>query len=219
MRNEMRRVFFLSSSRRPLATVLPTMLAAGVALSFAFGAALVTSVISAAPASAHAVLVKISPAANAKLTTAPTQVVVEFDEPVSTTFARVVVTTAAGVSVTRGKATVLGGKVTQTLSPEMTSGDYRVAFGVTSDDGHPVTGESKFTVALAPGTVPTSAGTPSGSPGAATPPVPVTAAASAQDAAADQDGGLLTRNLVPISGAVGLLVIGAGVLLWERQRR
>jgi len=34
-----------------------------------------------------------------------------------------------------------------------------------------------------------------------------------------QMGGWLTRNLVPASGAVGLLVIGAGVLLWERRRR
>ena len=137
----MRTVPTLSSSRRPLATVLLAVLAAGAALSFAFAAALVTSVISAAPASAHAVLVKITPTANAQLTTAPTQVVVEFNQPVSTNFARVVVTTAAGVDVAQGKATVLGAKVTQALIPDLTSGHYRVAFGVTSNDGHPVTGE------------------------------------------------------------------------------
>jgi len=84
-------------SRSPLAAAL----AAGVALLFAFGAAVVTSVISAVPASAHAALVKITPDVDAQLTTAPTEVVLEFDESVSATFATVVVSTAAGVSVAR----------------------------------------------------------------------------------------------------------------------
>jgi methionine-rich copper-binding protein CopC len=208
-----------SSSHRPVPSVLQAVLAAGCALSFVFGAALVTSVITAAPASAHAALVKITPAAGARLTKAPAQVVAEFNEPVSSNFATVVVTTAAGAGVARGKATVLGGKVTQALSPDLASGDYAVAFRVTSDDGHPVTGESKFTLTLAPGSSPaTSTGAPSVSRSAATPSVPVIAARSAADPAAEQ-GGWLTRNLVPASGAVGLLVIGAGVLLWERRRR
>ena len=101
----MRAMFSPSVSRSPLATALR----AGVALAFAFGAGLVTSVTGAGPAAAHAVLVKITPALDAQLTTAPTEVVLEFDEPVSTTFATVVVTTAAGVS--RGKPTVVGARV------------------------------------------------------------------------------------------------------------
>ena len=207
------------SSRRPLASVWPTVLAVGVLLSFALGAALVTSVISAAPASAHAVLVKVTPAANARLTTAPTQVVVEFNQPVSMSFARVVVTTAAGVSVTQGTATVLGAEVTQALSPGLTPGEYRVAFGVTSSDGHPVTGESKFTLTLSSGAAPeSSAVVPSVSPSAAPPPALVGAAPSADAPTADQ-GGWLAQNLLPISGAAGILVIGTGVLLWERRRR
>ena len=218
----MRTMFAPSTSRRPLSTVL----AAGFALSFAFGAALVTSVVSAAPASAHAVLIKITPEADAQLTTAPTQVVLEFDEPMSTTFSTVVVTTAAGVTVARGRPTVLGAKVTQVLSPGMASGDYRVAYRVVSADGHPVSGESNFTLALAPGTSPaTSAGAPSASSSTtsaslsqATPSVPVAAASPAKGPKAGQ-GDWLTRSLALLAGAVGLLVIGAGVLLWERQRR
>jgi copper resistance protein C len=203
------------SPRRPLAAVL----AAGAALSFAFGAALVTLVIGAAPASAHAGLLKITPAANAQLTTAPAQVVVEFNEPVSNKFVTVVVTTDAGVSVARGKPTVLGGKVTQELSPNMASGGYRITYRVVSEDGHPVTGESTFTLTPAPSTSPaTSAGAPSASPSAATPSVPVTATPLPAGPTADK-GGWLTRNLVPLSGAVGLFVIGAGVLAWERKRR
>lgn len=214
-------MFAPSTSRRPLAAVV----AAGLALSFAFGAALVTSVISAAPASAHAALIKITPDADAQLTTAPTQVVLEFDEPISTTFATVVVTTAAGVNVARGRPTVLGAKVTQALIPDMASGDYRVAYRMVSDDGHPVSGESKFTLALTPGTSPaTSAGatsasssTTSASPSRATPSLPVAAAPPAEGTQAGQ-GDWRTRSLAPIAGAVGLLVIGAGVLLWKRQR-
>lgn len=191
------------------------VLAAGFAVSIALGTMFGTAV----PASAHAVLVKITPAADARLTKAPAQVVVEFNEPVSTTFATVVVTTAAGVNVARGKATVLDDTVTQTLGLDLTSGDYKVAYRVPGDDGHPVTGTSKFTLTLAPGPASAkSTRTPSAAPSGAAPSVPVLAHPPAADPAADQ-GGWLTRNLAPVSGAVGLLVIGAGVLLWERKRR
>lgn len=200
---------------RPLAAVL----AAGVALSFAFGAALVTSVIGAAPASAHAVLVKITPAANAQLTKAPTQVVAEFNEPVSNKFVTVLVTTDAGVSVARGKPTVLGGTVTQLLAPGLASGAYKVAYQVRGDDGHPIPGQSSFTLRLGAGTSPTT-GAPSATPTApatTTPAVPATTPAAAGTNAV-QDG-WLARFLVPIAGSIGLLVMGAGVLVWERRRR
>lgn len=198
---------------------MATVLATGVALSFAFGAALVTSVVSAAPASAHAALVKITPDANAQLATAPTEVVLEFDEPVSATFATVLVTTAAGVTVARGTPAVLGAKVTQALSPDLVSGGYRIAFRVLSDDGHPVSGESSFTLTLTPGTsFGTSGGTSSASP---VPPTPSAAAAAGPSAKSPKrgQGSWLSSLLVPIAGALGLLVIGTGVLLWHRQRR
>jgi methionine-rich copper-binding protein CopC len=210
-------MFSRSSSRSPLATVV----AAGVAMLFALGTALVTSVISAAPASAHAVLVKITPGPNAQLTTAPKEVVLEFDERVSTTFATVVVTTAAAVTVARGKPTVLGSKVTQALAPGLASGGYRVAFRVVSDDGHPISGESTFTLRLTSTTSPAASIAPSASasasPSPATPSVHAVAGLSAKAPKPEQAGGL-SRFLVPIAGAVGLLVIGAGVLLWDRQR-
>ena len=215
----MRAMFSPSLPSSPLATVL----AAGIAMSFALGTALVTSVISAAPVSAHAVLVKITPGADTQLTRAPREVVLEFDERVSTTFATVVVvTTATGVTVARGKPTVLGAKVTQALIPGLSSGRYRVAFRVVSDDGHPISGESNFTLRLTSGTSPaTSVGIPSASaspsPSPAAPSVRAVAGPSAKDAKLGQTG-WLSRFLVPIAGAVGLLVIGTGVLLWDRQR-
>ncbi|MDQ1538067.1 MAG: copper resistance protein, partial [Actinomycetota bacterium] len=151
-----------SASRGRLATVL----ALGIAISFALGAALFTSVISAAPASAHAVLVQTIPAANAALTAAPTQVVLKFDEPVGNTFATVLVTSASGVNVARGKPAVLGGTVIQALGPGMLAGTYRIAYQVTSDDGHPVSGESRFTLTL--GTTGSATSTAPASPSQAT---------------------------------------------------
>ena len=210
-------------SRSPLATAL----VAAVALSFAVGTALVTSVTNAGPASAHAALVKITPGAGAQLTAAPTEVVLEFDEPMSATFATVVVTTAGGVTVARGKPTVLGAKMRQALTPDLASGGYRVAYRVVSADGHSLSGESNFTLTLPSGASPaTSAVTPlasasalaSASRTAATPSVPAVAGTSTEDGRPGQ-GGWLSRSLVLTAGAVGLLVIGAGVLLRDRQRR
>lgn len=203
-------------------STLTTALTAAVALSFAVGAALVLSVISAAPASAHAALVKITPDADAQLATAPTKVVLEFNEAVGTAFSTVVVSAASGVSVARGKPTVLGSTVTQQLSPDLASGGYRIAYRLVSDDGHPVSGESRFTLRLA------SVGTPSASASAsalplasrtaAGPSVPAAAGPSAKDPK-PVPGGWLSRFLVPIAGALGLVVVGGGVLRWDRQRR
>ena len=208
-----------SLSRGPSVAVLANT----VVLAFVLSAAAVISVISALPASAHTALVKITPYAGAQLATAPTKVVLEFNEPVSKTFAVVVVSNGGGVSVARGKATVLGAKVTQTLSPDLASGAYRVAYRLVSADGHPVSGESKFTLTLTPAASPAtsaeapSASAPASAPGTAgTPSVP--AAASPAKTQPVQTG-WLSPLFVPIAGAVGLLVIGGGVLRWGRRRR
>lgn len=218
----MRTMLFPSLSRRALSNVL----AGGVAMSFTFGAAMVTSVIAAPPASAHGALVKITPYADALLTTAPTAVVLEFDEPVSTNFATVVVTTVEGLDVTQGKATVLGTNVTQALRPDLTSGDYRIAYRMVSDDGHPVTGESNFTLKLAENPSPsTTAGTATGtlstaaaSPSREGPSVSAAEAPSREGPQVDPNGSL-SQWLLPLAGVVGLLIIGTGVLLWRRQQR
>jgi uncharacterized iron-regulated membrane protein len=51
-----------------------------------------------------------------------------------------------------------------------------------------------------------------------TPTAAVTATPAVEDPTADQ-GSWLAQNLFPISGAAAVLLIGAGVLLWERRRR
>ncbi len=176
---------------------------------------MVTSVVTAASASAHAELVKITPDLDAQLTTAPRDVVLEFSEPVNTSFATVVVTSAAGVSVTSGKPAVVGAKVTQALVPRMAAGVYRVAFRVVSNDGHPVAGESRFTLTLAPTTSP-SASPPSASP-SSKPLVATSDVAPLPSPKTGQSGGL-SRSSLAIAGAFAVVLIGAGLLLWRRKR-
>ena len=203
-----------STSHRYLSAVTVAVVA-----SSAFGFAMVTAVVTAASASAHAELVKITPNVDARLTTAPKDVVLEFSEPVNTSFATVVVTSAAGVSVTSGKPAVVGATVTQALVPRLAAGDYRVAFRVVSNDGHPVAGESRFTLTLAPTTNP-SASPPSASPSAtpsATPLVAPMDVAPLPSPNTGQGGGL-SRSSLATATAFALLLIGAGILLWRRKR-
>ena len=204
-----------STSHRYLSAVTVTVVA-----SLAFGFAMVSAVVTAVSASAHAELVKITPDVDAQLTTAPRQVVLEFSEPMNTSFATVVVTSAAGVSVTSGKPSVVGATVTQALVPHLAAGAYRVAFRVASNDGHPVAGESRFTVVQAP-TTSRSASQPSASPRSASPsatPLVATTDVAPTPSPNTGQGGGLSRSSLATAGAFGLLLIGAGLLLWRRKR-
>lgn len=204
-----------SASRRFLSAVTVAIVATS-----AFGFAMVTSVAAAASASAHAELVRITPDVDAQLTRAPKAVVLEFSEAVSASFATVVVTSAAGVSVTNGKPTVIGATVTQALVPRLAAGVYRVAFRVVSKDGHPVAGESGFTLTPAPTTSPStsppSTSPPSTIPTTTQPSAPAADGAPAPVPNADQSGGLSPFRTV-IAGAVVLMIIGAGLLVWLRK--
>ena len=163
-------------------------------------------------ASAHATLLKVSPADGATLTAAPHQVDLTFDEPVSARFATIVITGPTGEDATAGPATVDGVHVTAALAGGLASGEYRVAFRVVSDDGHPVTGQSRFTLNLPAGGTSPTAPTPAASPVA--PPSTVAAPASLPG----DDSSWFTQHLPALSGALLLVVVGAGALLWDRRR-
>jgi len=206
-----------SSKRHPRSTMRRQMFPAltAVLTASALGVALFTAVFSATSAAAHAELVTITPEGNARLTVAPTEVVLEFSEPVSASFVTVLVTTTGGAVVTRGKPAVVGARITQALNPSLDSGTYRVAFRVVSSDGHPVTGESGFTLILA-----SSASTSSSAPAASALATRSSVAPDltrAQGPNASPDSGLSGLATV-IAGAVGLLIAGAGLLLWLRKR-
>jgi copper resistance protein C len=177
-------------------------------------------VTSAAPASAHAALVRATPADGAVLGTAPSSVTLQFDDPISTSFATLTVTGPDGATVSSGRASVSGNKVSGALDDGLAPGRYRTVFRVVSEDGHPVNGQLTFTVKLpggtgspsttsgAPATGTTSGGATTSS-GAASPGSPSTTAGGSS---------WLADNLLPLTGALLLVVIGVGALLWDRLR-
>jgi copper resistance protein C len=197
-------------------------------------------VTSAAPASAHAALVRATPADGAVLGTAPSSVTLQFDDPISTSFATVAVTGPHGSTVSPGKASVSGNTVSTALNDGLASGRYRTVFRVVSEDGHPVNGQLTFTVKLPAGAVPraTAPGTPSAGAttrGGATPsgratasgsqsttpgPSPPGGAGASATAGGSPAGGpsWFADHLLPLTGALLLAVIGAGALLWDRLR-
>ena len=119
----------------------------------------------AAPAAAHNELIASNPADRAVLDTAPTDVVLEFDQPVQTEFGLVAVLDATGVHHERGEPQVVGSIVTQALGA-LGAGAYEISYRVGSADGHPITGTLIFTVA---GTRSTPEATPEVSSGSVAP--------------------------------------------------
>jgi methionine-rich copper-binding protein CopC len=179
--------------------------------------AVLSSLATALEASAHAALRSMTPAAGSTVRTAPTKVVLTFNEPISTSFATVTVTDAKGGSVTSGRAVVSGETVTQQLEP-VGSGRYMVAFRVVSEDGHPVSQKVSFTVALpaASSTSPsTASSTPSSDPGSAS---PSASPSSAPTGASATDDGPSTALLWGL-GVVVLAGVAGGALAWQRGRR
>jgi methionine-rich copper-binding protein CopC len=137
---------------RAVALVLAVVLVAGVVL------ALLATAVQAAPAQAapapglraavpaHARLVSMTPADGAELSTGPLQIQLTFDDVISPQLAQVRLThdgSPVETSPPKVDRTVVTVDVTGRTSP----GAYRLVWQVTSDDGHPVSGESSFSVA------------------------------------------------------------------------
>jgi methionine-rich copper-binding protein CopC len=150
---------------------------------------------------AHAVLTGSSPGEDATLDTAPTRVVLVFDENVQTQFANIVVTAPDGARISTGDAVVTDNKVTATVGLPTVRGDYTVAWRVVSDDGHPVDGQFTYTLtrrALTTGQV-------------AGPVAIVPTATGSSDPGASEHVAVLSVGAVV---AVGWLLF-----LWQRQHR
>ncbi|WP_459986446.1 copper resistance CopC family protein [Nocardioides sp. AN3] len=102
----------------------------------------------APPAAAHTDLVGSDPAADSTLREAPDQVTLRFNEPMEPQLSKVALTTpdqdAAELPVTAGsEPTTL---VADIPGEGMAGGAWKVAYRVTSADGHPVQGTLSFTV-------------------------------------------------------------------------
>jgi copper resistance protein C len=117
-----------------LATAFAVMI---FALSF-----LTPTLFAAAPASAHAHLVKSLPQAGAVLAAAPSEVVLTFDQPVQAFPGAngIVVTGPESSHWACGRARINGDTLAASMSELGPPGQYQIHYRVLGADGHPITG-------------------------------------------------------------------------------
>lgn len=176
-----------------------------------------SSIIGAVSADAHAALKSVTPGDGATVSTVPTTVTLAFNEPIGTTFATVTVTGPSG-DVGNGRPKIVGTTVTEELDADLPNGAYTVAFRVVSEDGHPVSDTTTFTIKAAPSS-PTSAPTMT-TGDATTSPSPSSTSSAESPAAAtasdDNDGQSMHLGLAV---GVGALAVAAGTALVAASRR
>lgn len=180
-----------------------------------------SSVLTALGADAHASLRSVSPADGSTVRTAPTSVVLKFDEPISTSFATVTVTGPEG-DAGNGRAKVDGTTVSLDLDADLPNGAYKVAFRVVSEDGHPVSDTSTFRIAAADPT-PSGATTSTGGSDAPTmTPLPQSSTSSPSEtpsAATSSDSDDNTGLRLGMAVGVGALAVALGTALVAAVRR
>ena len=178
-----------------------------------------SSIIMATGADAHAALKSISPKDGSSLATVPTQVVLTFNEPISSSFVTVTVTGAEG-AVSGGKPVVDGVTVTQALAPDLANGRYTVTYRVVSEDGHPVSDKTTFTVdAVATPSNPASGtSVPSATPLPATP-EPTTAGQTSPAADVTDTAGTGRGLRIGLAVGVAALALAGGTALVASSRR
>lgn len=182
-------------------------------LAAALAAALL--LVPAAPAAAHNSLKAATPAKNAQLATAPTEITLEFLQRLDPAFTTIVLSDAAQQKIPTGEPMVTGATGTISIDDPLPNGTYTVAYRVVSADGHPVQGSYPFTVAD-----PAGAEAPAPVSPAAEPDPTATDATSASPASAtggDNDGGGPGALAVVGVGIVLVLVAGTAVLLRRRR--
>ncbi len=175
--------------RRPVAVrrvvlVLAALLCLGLVGSWA-----------AAPASAHSRLVSSDPAEGATVQTGPQTVTLTFNEPVQSSYAVLNVVGPDDHYWQSGDPSVDGPNVRVGVRELGPAGEYVVNYRVTSADGHVISGQRTFELAVAG----------NGEPGPAI---------EAVDASSDEG--------IPvwwfIAGAAVVLIVGLGVVFWVSRR-
>ncbi|MFJ6670449.1 copper resistance protein CopC [Actinosynnema sp. NPDC091369] len=172
--------------RRVVSLLLTGLVAGAVALG------------TAAPASAHNVLISSDPKDGAQLEAGPATITLTFDQPVQAgeKFNTITVTGPEGTRwEADGEPTVKNNSVAFGVRPLGPAAEYSVGYRVLSADGHPVTGSLKFTLTKA------GSGTPA------------PAAANAEDPKSASSGGGGVPIWVWIVGAAVLLAGGAFLAL------
>jgi hypothetical protein len=165
--------------------------------------ALVSVLATAAPAEAHTSLTSSDPAKGATVTS-PKQIRLTFADPVR--FTGVVVLDAHGGHHESGKSQAVDNHVTEAIAGVLAPGVYTVGWRVVAPDGHPVTGEYKFTVKGGGGAAASSAPAASSS---AAPTAPATQPAAQQDEKGSSAGwwwiGLVILVLALAGGGVAFV--------------
>ncbi|PKI91501.1 copper resistance protein CopC [Actinomycetales bacterium SN12] len=107
----------------------------------------------AAPASAHDEIVSSTPAADAQLTDAPSEVVLTFSNTLlsldENSGTAMTVVDDSGEDWVAGPPAVAADTVTVPLADGMPGGAYTVTWQVVSSDGHPTSGEYSFSLTAA----------------------------------------------------------------------
>jgi hypothetical protein len=166
----------------------------------------------AGPARAHADLESSSPGDGAELDAAPSLISFTFREQLIPAGNAITLTdTATGSRLDLGEVEVQSNTASVAWPDEAGSGQYRAAYRVVSADGHPIAGSITFTIA-GPGAQP-SASAPSPDPtGAAEPQAaPTTHSDTPATSSAREENWVLA--------AIGVLLLGAGLLTWFIRRR
>jgi copper transport protein len=153
-------------------------------------------------ASAHAALVRTSPAQNTTVGAAPSDVVLTFSEAVNPVAGKVHIVGPDGSRAERGDARAYGAEVRIPMNPDSPKGTYLVTYRVISADSHPIGGGYTFNV-IAP--------SPGGPP-------------KAEAGNANPDVSPIVTGALPVVrwlGYVGLLLLVGATLvlaaLWPRR--
>jgi copper transport protein len=109
-------------------------------------ALIAVALLAPASASAHATLLRTTPANGAVLATAPAKVTVEFDDTIRVAGGNAAVSNATSESVIDGAAVARGRTLTLPLRPHLADGAYSVRWSIVSDDGHREEGVIAFAV-------------------------------------------------------------------------
>jgi methionine-rich copper-binding protein CopC len=111
------------------------------------GALLITA-LTMTPALAHSTLVSMTPAQDSIQTSAPTQVVLTFDENITPSGEGLTVTAPDGVRVDLGEPRASGATISVNLGPIKLNGHYVINYRVVSADGHPLEASAGFEILI-----------------------------------------------------------------------
>ncbi|MER7456356.1 copper resistance CopC family protein [Micromonospora sp. NPDC126480] len=172
-----------------------------------------------APAAAHNQLTGSDPRDGARVAAAPQRIELRFLSRLDPATTKVTVTGPDNVAAAGGAASFSGSRVTVPFRPGR-AGLYIVGYQVRSGDGHPVSGEVRFTLTTGTPADPSATPTPATPSAVASPPVPATPTPSGSPAAtAREDDGGTTRTWLWLALAAAALAVTGATAAFLRRRR